>query len=137
MKSPLITLLLTSGLFLTRLVSFAQGTLDPTFGNGGKVITSFSPGNSSPGCSAMQPDGKIIVAGSLYSTHIDPQFVLTRYKTDGSLDSSFGSNGILTGKYNIPYSYNQSVSIAILPDKKIIVTAFIGLGVFVQIYRDM
>jgi uncharacterized delta-60 repeat protein len=135
MKSTSLILLLTLSLSLPGMVCFAQGTLDPTFGNSGKVITSFSPGNSNPSYSAMQPDGKIVVAGSLYYTNIDSQFVLARYKTDGGLDSSFGSKGMFTGKFNIPYSFNQSVSIALLPDKKIIVAAFIADSSYIAVAR--
>ena len=41
---------------------------------------------------AIQPDGKILVAGTVWNTDYD--FVLLRYNTNGTLDNTFGTNGI-------------------------------------------
>jgi uncharacterized delta-60 repeat protein len=67
-----------------------NGSLDPTFGNGGEVTT--SPGGSNGGVIytlALQPDGKIVAAGEL-----GPAVALLRYDASGSLDPSFGTGGI-------------------------------------------
>src|SRR5262245_721285 len=70
----------------------AAGDLDPTFGNGGKVITDFANGSgfNSDGASAVavQSDGKIVVAGGS-----DGDFALARYTSAGFLDPTFGSGG--------------------------------------------
>lgn len=58
-----------------------DGTLDATFGVGGKVTTQFPDAVGGASVVAIQPDGKIIVGGS---------GALVRYTTDGSLDPSFG-----------------------------------------------
>lgn len=69
---------------------YAQyGALDPTFGNGGFVTTPFGMGNDL----VIQPDGKILVTGSLYDS-ID-HLVLIRHLSNGERDPSFGSNGIV------------------------------------------
>jgi uncharacterized delta-60 repeat protein len=73
----------------------APGDLDPTFGNGGT--------NTYPGMNllyaagmALQPDGKILVGGVGYvgSSQSNRRFSIIRYLPDGSLDTSFGTNGI-------------------------------------------
>ncbi|MGX7666375.1 T9SS type A sorting domain-containing protein [Flavobacterium pedocola] len=78
----------------------SDGSLDSTFGTDGKVITRVSGSGACYGRSvAIQSDGKIVVAGnSAYVSHID--FALVRYNSDGSLDTTFGSNGEVTT--NIP-----------------------------------
>jgi uncharacterized delta-60 repeat protein len=61
----------------------SDGSLDPTFGDGGIVQTS---GGESADV-AVQPDGKIIATGP------GPRIALVRYDTDGSLDPTFGTGG--------------------------------------------
>jgi uncharacterized delta-60 repeat protein len=68
-----------------------DGTLDKNFGNGGLVVTPFNGGATLSGL-ALQPDGKILAAGS------NGNFILVRYNADGSRDSTFGTGGIaITG----------------------------------------
>ena len=63
-----------------------------TTGNG-KITTSSVNGPIYPTGSAIQPDGKILVVGANYAGgQYNP--VVTRYNVDGSLDSSFNSNGM-------------------------------------------
>jgi len=74
---------------------FAAGiSLDSTFGTNGKVITSFEK-NSSAYYIAMQSDRKILMAGAVYNGS-NYDWVITRYNINGSLDTSFGTNGIVT-----------------------------------------
>jgi uncharacterized delta-60 repeat protein len=58
------------------------GSIDPSFGSGGKVISHFS-GADRAFAVAVQPDGKILAAGT----------VIARYNPDGSIDSGFGAGG--------------------------------------------
>ena len=72
-----------------------NGTLDASFGSGGKVTTAIGPSHDSVGALVSRPDGKVVVAG--YSTHgSTSDFALARYNPDGSLDGSFGSGGKVT-----------------------------------------
>ncbi len=78
----------------------ANGTLDSTFGTGGKVTTNFvgvqAGGVSNPATSVLiQSDGKILVAGSASqcARRCPLLTALARYNTNGSLDTSFGSGG--------------------------------------------
>jgi uncharacterized delta-60 repeat protein len=68
-----------------------NGKPDSTFGKNGQVITDLGK-NAYCFSIAIQPDGKIVAAGSL-SNGSDDDFVLVRYKTNGRVDSSFGVNG--------------------------------------------
>jgi uncharacterized delta-60 repeat protein len=77
----------------------AAGSLDPTFGKGGKVVTSFTTRSAPfqsprPSDAALQPDGKIVVAVTFFSSAIATEaFGVARYLPNGSLDKTFGSNG--------------------------------------------
>ena len=74
-----------------------NGALDPGFGSGGVVRTAFTIGFHSPHSVAIQPDGKLVVAGSasIPSSSID-EIAVARYNTNGSLDPTFGSGGKVT-----------------------------------------
>ena len=70
-----------------------DGTLDTTFGAGGKVLTPVGSGEDFAWAIALQHhDGKIVQAGYAYSGAFK-QFALVRYDEDGSLDSTFGVGG--------------------------------------------
>jgi uncharacterized delta-60 repeat protein len=81
----------------------ADGSLDSSFGDGGKVATSFGYGppenptedGDSVRSLALQPDGKIVAAGeSQFGPHTEQYAVaLARYLSDGSLDPAFGQAG--------------------------------------------
>jgi uncharacterized delta-60 repeat protein len=97
----------------------ADGSLDSSFGSGGKVLTDF--GSSSidgARAVALQPDGRIVAAGtSRAGGSFD--FALARYNADGSLDPGFGSGGkVLTDIGSS--SFDQALAIALQPDGKIV-----------------
>ncbi len=77
-----------------------DGYLDASFGDGGVVTTGFGADAVVLSGVAIQPDGKIVVAG--YRLDVAPQgaslggFALARYSRDGSLDPTFGSGGLVT-----------------------------------------
>lgn len=68
----------------------ADGSLDDSFGDGG-ITTSDLGRYEAPTALQLQPDGKIVVAGTLGFSDVD--FLLARYNPDGSLDTSFGQGG--------------------------------------------
>ena len=98
-----------------------DGSLDKSFGTGGKVVTKLR--NDLPQLSdiAIQANA-IVVAGTLYKTSTDLKeydFFLARYTTTGVLDNSFGTGGIAFTDFG--HNYNEGViSIAIQNDEKII-----------------
>lgn len=69
-----------------------NGSLDTSFDTDGKLITVFGSGNDRLAKVILQPDGKIIAVGYLFNG-IDEDFALARYNTDGSLDTTFDSDG--------------------------------------------
>lgn len=77
----------------------ADGSLDQSFGAGGKVRTHF-PGvfntGSTATCVALQPDGKAVVGGFYKNERTPHQFALARYNANGKLDSTFGQSGKVT-----------------------------------------
>src|SRR5258708_4436398 len=88
--------------FLYVLPSYAAVSLDPTYGTGGKVITSFGS-EAVPYKSALQSDGKAVAVGYNHNGGHN-NWEIGRYNTDGSLDTSFGSNGIVTQDFGIDNS---------------------------------
>ncbi|WP_432672048.1 T9SS type A sorting domain-containing protein [Flavobacterium sp. SM2513] len=72
----------------------SSGSLDLSFGTDGKSLYYFPyEGYDESKCSTIQADGKIIVAGT---SHVNQNSILSvvRYHADGSIDTSFGTNGI-------------------------------------------
>lgn len=100
---------------LATRVMAAPGDLDPTFGSGGITSTDFFNFDDDILASAIQPDGKVVVAGSVQTELNTYQSAVARYKFDGSLDSTFGSNGTTLFR-------NLGVTaVTLQPDGKIIV----------------
>lgn len=71
----------------------SNGSLDTSFGTGGKTVTSFGDGPDRAYAMALQADGKILVGGEATVTGSGLDFALARYNTDGSLDTGFGTGG--------------------------------------------
>ncbi|MEI7801850.1 MAG: T9SS type A sorting domain-containing protein [Bacteroidota bacterium] len=99
-----------------------DGSLDNTFGNGGLVTTDFMPfDNINEGRGVtLQPDGKILVAGqaSLNNSNILNYGAIARYKTNGTIDSTFG----VYGKILVDIDSSTGVwPIIMQPDGKIVV----------------
>jgi uncharacterized delta-60 repeat protein len=76
----------------------ANGSLDSTFGKGGIVTTNPTRYNDTLRAVALQPDGKIVVAGSTYNQGVS-QFGVARYNPDGSLDKTFNGTGLVTTSF--------------------------------------
>jgi uncharacterized delta-60 repeat protein len=84
-----------------------NGTLDTSFGTGGKVTTNLGGSNDTAEAVVQQSDGKIVVAGHSNAVNKAADFAVVRYNRNGSLDMSFGTGGmVLTdfGGNDIPTS---------------------------------
>jgi len=66
-----------------------DGSLDTTFGTAGRVYEEFNDVGGYAQSVIIQPDGKIVVAGSDQNSML----LVARFNIDGSLDTSFGTNG--------------------------------------------
>ena len=100
----------------------AAGALDPSFGSAGTVLTDIGgSGKHDIGRSvAVQPDGKIIVAGQ---SSAGPGTAVARYDGDGHLDDGFASGGVLVTR--IP---GIAYAVAVQADGKIVVAGSAGSG---------
>ncbi len=103
---------------LTRHLS--DGSLDPTFGDGGRVISDLGASDRVEDL-ALQSDGRIVVA----SWRSGSKFVVARYTSAGDLDPTFGTGGVAL------ISVGQAAhtrALVVQPDDKILVTGNISIG---------
>lgn len=118
----------SQGFTVVRLNS--DGAYDGTFGTNGRVTTSFRAVNL-PSAVAIQPDGKIVVAGGSGDgvVHETQSFVLARFNTNGSVDTSFGNLGkVIT---SVHYS-NRPADIVLQADNKLVVVGTSSDGVLMR-----
>jgi len=94
------------------------GALDSNFDGDGKVTTDFFGMDDAVNDIAIQPDGKIVVAGYAETSTNSDNFAVARYNPDGSLDTSFSGNGRASIDFNSGFDSAQSV--AIQSDGKIV-----------------
>jgi len=98
-----------------------SGTLDLSFDDDGRVVTSIGTFEDVARAVKVQNDGKIVVAGFSYGAS-DFDFVLARYNPNGSIDPSFGTNGIVTTA--IQSADDKAYCLAIQDDGKIIAAGY-------------
>jgi uncharacterized delta-60 repeat protein len=96
----------------------ANGDLDTSFGDGGKVKTNIFRSDLAFD-SILQPDGKIVVTGTTIPHGLQEDIAMVRYNPDGSLDTSFDGDGIVTTDFD-NNSVDQSFSIILLENGNII-----------------
>ena len=113
------------------------GALDPTFdgpsgSSNGKFLLPIGTSGDNASALLIQPDGKIVVAGSCLVSAANYDFCITRLNTDGSLDASFdGPSGVGNGKFLLPITAAKSDSAAALalqPDGKILIAGHCDNG---------
>ncbi|MGF6884395.1 putative delta-60 repeat protein [Nocardia sp. GAS34] len=97
----------------------ADGKLDPSFGQGGKVSTDFGGKADDAQALAIEPDGKIIVVGTSHGTATGDNIALARYTTDGKLDTRFGQGGEVSTDLGTKADHANAV--ALQSDGKIVV----------------
>jgi len=109
----------STGLTSTSLAKLdANGSLDPAFGNGGKLVLE---GRQVGEGLAMQSDGKIVLAGkveTLVSPATQTSFEVMRLNTNGTPDSSFGTAGIVDTALST--RGDAAFAVTLQPDGKII-----------------
>ncbi len=110
-----------SQVLLMRFLS--DGSLDPSFGTGGLVTTEVSPFLDRPQALSIQADGKIVVAGwQITAPNLaiaSADYMLVRYNSNGSLDTSFGTNGIVVTDFI--GEQDQAYDVALDTDGNIVV----------------
>ena len=98
-----------------------NGNQDSSFGVNGKVTTAIGSSNEAVYSLLVQPDGKLVAAGSSLFGGIN-RYALVRYNVDGSLDNSFGANGKVTTVMSV--SNNEAYAVALQPDGKIVAAGY-------------
>ncbi len=129
MRKSLI-LLLTITLF-TNSAFAADGDLDTSFDGDGKVSTDVGANYDSAINAVEQTDGKIVTVGTTRNTDssADPDNLLVvRYNTNGSLDTSFGTDGkvIVINTTSVITNFGLASGLALQSDGKILVTTANG-----------
>jgi uncharacterized delta-60 repeat protein len=110
----------------------ADGTLDASFGVGGLATTAVGAGSAEGRALAIQPDGKLLVVGSaFFNGPTEDDFGVVRFERDGSLDTSFGSGGVVTTDFS-PIepgpgaTFDRANAVALQQDGKIVVVGSTG-----------
>lgn len=101
----------------------SNGSLDNSFGTGGKVSTSVGSRYEIAFSSGVQDDGKIVAAGYIYNANSTQSFALVRYNVDGTIDNSFGSNGKVITDFGTNNT-NLGRSLLIQPDGKLMLGGY-------------
>lgn len=111
-----------------------DGDLDPTFSGDGRMTVHFPSSDSHDGANAVavQPDGKIVLGGSLAWSNTDTDFAFVRLNPDGSLDTTFGGG---TGRVGIAFDdgpsghfHDEVTDVVIQPDGKILACGLVEVG---------
>lgn len=98
----------------------SSGVLDSTFGKEGISSVFFNYikyASASTNAMGIQANGKIVLGGFLQSNGLTEDFALMRFNADGSIDNSFGINGISTTDFGYQDIAN---SLVIQPDGRIV-----------------
>ena len=99
----------------------ADGTLDTTFGDGGRTRTDFAHGQDYAVDLALAPDGKIVVAGTHEVEDRPTELAVARYHPDGTLDTSFDGDG--RSLQRITFNGAGAAGVAVQGDGRIVVAA--------------
>jgi uncharacterized delta-60 repeat protein len=102
------------------------GALDTTFGTGGLLTTNLSYTALNSNSVAVQPDGKILVAGVSTAANVG-EFSVARFNADGSLDTTFGGTGLVSANIALG-STDQAVGLVLQPDGKVVVAGDTNAG---------
>lgn len=101
----------------------ASGILDSGFGNAGVKVFSLGSLADSARAVALQPDGKILVAGSATAGPVgNDDFTVVRLQPDGSFDTGFGGSGRVT--LPVLATLDRAVAMALQADGKILLAGF-------------
>ncbi|MBK8465046.1 MAG: hypothetical protein IPL32_04375 [Chloracidobacterium sp.] len=108
-----------------------NSALDPTFDGDGKVTTPILSASDNAKALAIQPDGKIVAAGSAFGANND--FAVARYNPNGSLDTTFDGDGKVTTA--VGAGSDEAYAVAIQADGKIVAAGYSSNGFAVVRYN--
>jgi uncharacterized delta-60 repeat protein len=100
----------------------ADGRMDTSFGGDGWVTQSFTGSEDDGNSIAIQPDGKIVIAGTAQTSGATSyDIIVARFNDDGSLDSSFDGDGFALINYAGTNDWDLGYDVAVLDSGKIMV----------------
>lgn len=106
-----------------------SGDLDPGFGVAGKVVTPF-PGGAHAKDLAVTPDQRIVAVGAAAGSSGHGEMAVARFLSDGSLDPTFGSDGM--GTYPVgPDGIDEARAVVVQPNGRIVMAGSDGRDAFV------
>lgn len=110
-----------------------DGSLDTSFSTDGKHVVVISPsGNDKPEAIAFQGNGKILMGGSAFlNTSVRDDFAIVRLNANGTLDTSFNTDGIFTTA--IGSSDDTARAMKLLSDGKILLAGTVASGSYTDI----
>jgi uncharacterized delta-60 repeat protein len=109
------------------------GSLDPVFGDAGRVDLDFGQNLHEGGVAfAMQPDGKLLVAGNQQSPG-GSRFAVARYTPSGHFDETFATHGHRTIDASTDTDTSKATGVAVSPSGKIVLGGEDHLGRFVVV----
>ncbi|NQT36657.1 MAG: hypothetical protein HQ581_04160 [Planctomycetes bacterium] len=97
----------------------ADGSVDTSFGVGGKVTVDLGAAQEFARDLVIQADGKIVVAGDFVPLGGNGDFAIVRFNPDGSLDTGFGDLGIMTTDFG--FSSERAAALTLQADGKLVV----------------
>lgn len=104
-----------------------DGVLDTTFSEDGRGTYGFSPNDVDEALAmALQPDGRIVIAGCIRGNGRLNDYLIARLNTDGSTDATFGAAGFT----RVEFSPNPDIAlgVAVQGDGKIVAAGFASNG---------
>jgi uncharacterized delta-60 repeat protein len=100
----------------------SNGTLDPSFGTGGKVTTNIAGDDTARGL-VMAADGRLVAAGFTRTT-FTADFALVGYRSNGKLDQSFGTGGRVTTDFTGSSGFDRANALVVQADGKLVAAGF-------------
>lgn len=102
----------------------SDGSTDGSFGFGGFNVTDFEGGDDLGSAMALAPDGKIVVAGTVWGG-AQPRYGVARFDSDGIADDSFDLDGELLFDFSMRATA-EATAVVVQPDRKIVVGGTLG-----------
>lgn len=106
----------------------AQPELDISFNGTGRVLTGFGSGSAEVKDVLIQADGRVVAVGTWRDSAGPTYFALTRYNTDGSIDTTFGNDGRVVTDLDPSVAAEGANAGALQPDGKIIAAGYVSLS---------